>query len=164
MMPALPDPQLALLKPFFRILALSCTFSKTSTDSDSEMNTNTKFFSAVIIPCLVAWFSQSAIAQSGTWTATGSLNTARYFHTATLLPNGQVLVAAGFNDASTWSASAELYDQASGTWTATGSLNTGRYLHTANLLPNGKVLVAGGNVAGSIPSASAELYDPASGT
>ena len=31
------------------------------------MNINTKFFSAVIIPCLVAWFSQSAIAQ-GTWT------------------------------------------------------------------------------------------------
>ena len=80
---------------------------------------------------------------SGTWTATGSLATARYHHTATLLPNGKVLVAGGF-DGSGYLASAELYDPASGTWTATGSLATARDYHTATLLPNGKVLVAGG--------------------
>src|SRR5438094_168165 len=49
---------------------------------------------------------------------TGSLATARTFHTATLLPNGKVLVAGGGNN------SAELYDPASGTWSATGSLAT----------------------------------------
>ena len=81
---------------------------------------------------------------SGTWTATGSLTTARWVHTATLLPNGKVLVAGGLTAA--FSRSAELYDPASGTWSATGSLNTARYLHTATLLPNGKVLVAGGLV------------------
>ena len=52
---------------------------------------------------------------SGTWTATGSLTTARASHTATLLPNGKVLVAGGF-DSSGCLASAELYDPATGTW------------------------------------------------
>src|SRR5450755_1284917 len=100
---------------------------------------------------------------SGTWTATGSLVTARYVHAATLLPNGKVLVTGGYNDSGRL-ASAELYDPASGTWTATGSLATGRRFHTATLLPNGKVLVAGGNaLVGGGAIASAELYDPASG-
>jgi hypothetical protein len=99
---------------------------------------------------------------SGTWTATGSLSTTRYNHTATLLPNGKVLVAGGIGSDP---AGAELYDPASGTWTATGNLNTGRYVHTATLLQNGKVLVAGGiSATSSGLSASAELYDPASGT
>ena len=81
---------------------------------------------------------------SGTWSATGSLATARVYHTATLLPNGKVLVAGGADTRGDYVASAELYDQASGTWTTTGSLNTARFAHTATLLPNGKVLVAGG--------------------
>jgi Kelch motif/Galactose oxidase, central domain len=45
---------------------------------------------------------------SGTWTATGSLTTAREVHTATLLPNGKVLVAGGYNGG--FLSSAELYD------------------------------------------------------
>src|SRR5436190_1890257 len=100
---------------------------------------------------------------SGTWTYTGSLNTVRRSHTATLLPNGMVLVAGGFAPNSVL-ASAELYDPASGTWTATGRLNTARAEHTATLLPNGMVLVAGGEHRGGKVCASAELYDPASGT
>jgi hypothetical protein len=102
---------------------------------------------------------------SGIWAATGDLDTPRYDHTATLLPNGMVLVAAGFGGETVHAplASAELYDPATGTWTATGSLSNARYLHTATLLQNGMVLVAGGfGVSG--PLASAELYDPATGT
>ncbi len=102
---------------------------------------------------------------SGTWTATGSLATARDQHTATLLPNGKVLVVGGEDFVYGFGsilASAELYDSARGTWTSTGSLATARYGHTATLLPDGKVLVTGGS--GSSVLASAELYDPASGT
>ncbi len=99
------------------------------------------------------------------WTATGSLVTARDEHTATLLPNGKVLIAGGAGtDGITPLATAELYDPASGTWGVTGNLATPRYGHTATLLPNGKVLVVGGNNQNDIYFTSAELYDPASGT
>ncbi|MEO5715846.1 MAG: kelch repeat-containing protein, partial [Luteolibacter sp.] len=98
---------------------------------------------------------------TGIWTDTGSLDTSRSSHTATLLPNGKVLYAGGYNGSVL--ASAELYDPATGTWTATGSLATSRYGHTATLLLNGKVLVAGGGSSGPY-LASAELYDPATST
>ena len=70
---------------------------------------------------------------------------ARFWHTATLLPSGKVLVAGGYNDGSL--SSAELYDPATGTWSGTVSLNA-RALHTATLLLSGKVLVAGGATNG----------------
>ena len=85
------------------------------------------------------------------WTAASNLANARRDHTATLLPNGQVLVAGGY-DGSDHLTSAELYDPATGMWTATGSMATGRLDHTATLLPDGQVLVAGGNnfITGSL--------------
>ena len=106
---------------------------------------------------------------SGTWTTTGSLVTGRSQHTATLLPNGRVLVAAGENNrdpaGSNGLSTAELYDPSTGIWTATGSLTTARVRgQTATLLPTGKVLVAGGYNPNDFYLASAELYDPASGS
>ncbi len=106
---------------------------------------------------------QPCAGDSGVFTNTGSLATARYNSTATLLPNGKVLVAGGEDSSSSVLASAELYDPASGTWAPTGSLATARGNQTATLLPNGKVLVAGGRPNGGVLT-SAELYDPASGT
>jgi hypothetical protein len=104
---------------------------------------------------------------TGKWTVGGTLNEAREWHTATLLPNGEVLVAGGFNYDSIQLYSAELYSPATGRWTLTGQLSDRRSSHTATLLPNGKVLVAGGGEWGFfgnvIPLASAELYDPANG-
>ena len=88
--------------------------------------------------------------------------TARANATATLLPNGKVLVAGGFSGSTTFN-SAELFDPATGLWTSTGSMTTSRRNHTATLLANGKVLVAGGANTGGFVS-SAELYDPATGT
>lgn len=99
----------------------------------------------------------------GTWTVTGSLNAVHFEHTATLLPNGKVLVAGGNLDGD--GRSTEIYDPASGTWAVSGSLTTGRREHTATLLANGKVLVTGGvSVASPSSLSSAEIYDPASGT
>jgi hypothetical protein len=97
----------------------------------------------------------------GTWSYTGSLNTGREDHTATLLPNALVLVAGGFGSAPL--ASAELYNPATATWVYTGSLNTARYYHTATLLPNGLVLVAGGQNASGYAITNAELYNPSNG-
>src|SRR6266850_2324949 len=98
------------------------------------------------IPLLLGPAALSTLSNADapfTFNNTGSLGSARGNHTATLLPNGKVLVAGGDNT-SGYLASAELYDPTSGTWAATGSLNTARDAHTASLLPNGKVLVAGG--------------------
>ena len=97
---------------------------------------------------------------TGTWKYTGHLGTARANHTATLLPNGKVLVAGGYYTHGFRSdplRSAELYDPASGTWTDTGSLVIARSGHTATLLPNGKVLVASGFERGTIRSGKRRL-------
>ena len=99
-----------------------------------------------------------------TWTDTGSMASARWFHTETLLPNGQVLVVGGsgreLHDSGDL-VTAELYDPATGMWTPTGSTTTPHAYHTATLLPSGHVLVAG-SIA-STTMQSAELYDPATG-
>jgi N-acetylneuraminic acid mutarotase len=102
--------------------------------------------------------------QTGRWTRTGSMGTARLFQTATLLPNSKVLVAGGCGDPDCDSAlaSAELYDPATGTWSTTGRMSAPRGEHSATLLPDGKVLVSGGRNPSVLNSA--ELYDPATGT
>jgi hypothetical protein len=96
----------------------------------------------------------------------GTLMTAgRKNHTATLLPDGKVLVAGGWDSSDNILPSAELYDPVTGTFTPTGSMGPGRVGHTATLLPNGKVLLAGGEESNNPAScSSAELYDPTTGT
>jgi N-acetylneuraminic acid mutarotase len=97
------------------------------------------------------------------WTITGSLTQPRSGHTATLLPNGKVLVVGGQLGTES-AATAELYDPSTGNWTRTGDLNTPRTAFTATLLASGKVLVAGGVDNSDEALASAELYDSSTGT
>jgi WD40 repeat protein len=105
---------------------------------------------------------------NSTWTTTGALNFPRFYHTATLLANGKVLVTGGMSS-NTYPAtildSSELYDPATGLWAITGPLHEARYNHTATLLPSGKVLVTGGQVTNVfLVTGTAELYDPVAGT
>lgn len=84
-----------------------------------------------------------------------------YYSTATLLPNGKVLIVGALPGLP----NAYLYDPVSATFSPTGSLQTGRGWHTATLLDNGKVLIAGGFLLSSHVSVrTAELYDPDTGT
>jgi hypothetical protein len=99
---------------------------------------------------------------SGAFTATGSLNTARLSYTATLLPNGTVLITAGLNGGDAVG-SVELYNGATSSFTAAGHLATARFFHTATLLANGTVVIAGGLGAGT-PHSSTEIYNPVAGT
>src|SRR5438552_1871102 len=93
------------------------------------------------LAALVLGLSVTEPAKAGSFTTTGSLHHVRYGHTATLLPNGKVLVMGGY-DGMSWLTSAELYDPNTGMWTDTGDMAANHY--TATLLPNGKVLAAGG--------------------
>ena len=101
---------------------------------------------------------------ANTWTATPSMSVARAHHTATLLPDGKVLVVGGENAQYVVEASAEVYDPVANAWSAPRAQPVSpRSQHTATLLPSGRVLIAGGfDIVNGLltPSAGAELYDP----
>lgn len=105
-----------------------------------------------------------SMGQSGAWVAGPPLATPRYYHTATRLMDGSILVAGGYNNAISL-ASAERWNPSTGLWTAAGTMFQARSMHSATLLPNGKVLVAGGlDLATNGVTRNTEIYDPVSNT
>jgi hypothetical protein len=110
--------------------------------------------------------------QTGTWAATCPMNTPRYFHTSTLLPNGMVLITGGVNANNGTLASAEIFNPAgvnstgscTGTFTAvSSSMIAARSQHSATLQADGTVLIAGGSGSNGILK-SAEIFTPATST
>jgi WD40 repeat protein len=106
---------------------------------------------------------------TGKFTMTGSMAVDRENHTATLLPDGRVLVTGGENGLTGVPlrtgvlASADVYDPATGKFSPTGSMAVARTTQSATLLTSGLVLIAGGQTGTSRVVASAELYDPSTG-
>lgn len=98
---------------------------------------------------------------TGVFDSTGDMSSARRYPTATLMQNGKVLVAGGYDDNSMATSSAEAYEPKMGSFELTGPMLLPRGRHTATLLTNGMVMVAGGYDSSGKAMASAELYDPA---
>jgi Domain of unknown function (DUF1929)/Kelch motif len=83
---------------------------------------------------------------SPTWAFTGSMSSPRRHHTATVLPDGRVLVTGGvsgggFNDESSAVRAAEIWDPATDDWTQLASNAVNRAYHSVSILmPDGTVL------------------------
>jgi hypothetical protein len=96
---------------------------------------------------------------NGRFERTGQMSVGRYGHTATLLPDGRVLLAGGELDAT-----AELYDPQTGAFHAVNDkMSTARLYAAAAQLADGRVLVTGGSTGDSV-SSGAELFDPSTQT
>ncbi|MGQ0520892.1 MAG: DUF7948 domain-containing protein [Actinomycetota bacterium] len=110
---------------------------------------------------------------TGTWSATGTMATSRYLHSAHLLRDGRVLVAGGrfcaspppaSCDFTQFTASAEIYDPATGAFTATGSMSVPRHTTEATILNDGRILIPAGFGGPSSGHNSADVFDPATNT
>jgi len=103
------------------------------------------------------------------WSATGSLNTARFwFGNLLTLPGGKVLIAGGTDNTGYGDFdSCELYDPDTGRWSFTGELGIARRSASLTVLGDGRVLIAGGGHGPPTNDrflASAEIYDPQTAT
>ena len=90
-----------------------------------------------------------------------NLSERRASHSATLLPNGKVVIIGGMQRNGVFFDSAEIFDPETNKFTVLKSkMSMARVGHTATLLPDGKILIVGGWSKGNAPEATAEMYDP----
>src|SRR5207344_593806 len=82
--------------------------------------------------------------------------------TATLLADGRVLVAGGYNPGGVL-VDNETYDPAANTWTVNAPMKHRHVVHAAVLLQDGRVLIAGGDCKPTLPCAAADVYNPLTG-
>ncbi len=97
---------------------------------------------------------------AGSLTAGPPMLEPRSGHSATLLPDGKVLIVGGMRRNQDFYKSSELYDPSTGKFERSGDMTLARVGQAAVLLPSGKVLIAGGWIGHGCTDA-AELYDPA---
>ncbi len=108
---------------------------------------------------------------TGTFSPAGAPAQARFNHTATLLPDGRVLIAGGTTpdlEGTDVSSLVEVYDPAANRFQTLGTMLRPRASHTATLLGDGKVLLAGGltyasSGENSMATATVEAFDPGTG-
>jgi hypothetical protein len=103
------------------------------------------------------------VANTFTSVASG-MNVPRFNHTATLMTNGQVVIAGGYsscNSSCTSEASAELFDPVAGTFSSSQILPNALASQTGTLVANGNILLIGGINAG-VTLAGDEWYQPTS--
>ncbi len=104
----------------------------------------------------------ASVTPVGSIVPAASMLAPRSGHTATLLPDGRVLIAGGMRRNQDFYKSAELYDPTTGKFQATGDMNERRVSPVAVLLRSGRVLIAGGWIGHGCTD-SAEIYDPSTG-
>jgi N-acetylneuraminic acid mutarotase len=110
-----------------------------------------------LLSCATGETSKVTVSEGKVMEA-ASMASPRSGHTATLLPNGGVLIAGGMNGNGSYSDGLEIFDPTTNSFTTTRSMSARRVGHTATLLPDGKVLIAGGFNKDYVQGA--ELYDP----
>jgi N-acetylneuraminic acid mutarotase len=98
----------------------------------------------------------------GRWSMPSSLPalSGRHGHTATILRNGNVLIAGGQGVNGSAMVESYMYVPGTNSWESAGPMLVPRAGHTASLLPSGRVLITSGLDTGKKPVAKAEVFDP----